>query len=133
MKNHMKVGYYLKFISLCLILSSCKKDILEIEPNYEGEWHTASVILDSGREIESYFIIDGDNAVFAERCDVEPLGTNCSVYKTGKVLTTKNQKKIFIGDPNKDFQMVIEIDEAPHLNSDGKWECTLMGAVFIKN
>lgn len=128
----MKINSILKMVVLLLVLSSCKKAILEVEPNYEGEWHTAPEVLDSGREIESFFIIEGDSAIYAERCDVDPMGTNCSVYHIGKVLTTKSQKKMFVGDPNKDLQLVIIIDTPPHLNADGKWECELMGRVYIK-
>lgn len=129
----MKVMRYLVFGVMIALMAACKKDILEIDPNYEGEWHTESETLDSGREIESYFIIEGNYAIYATNCDLVPMGNNCLVYQTGLVQTTKNQKLMFIGDPNKDVQLGIEIDELPHINSDGKWECTLMGNVFIKN
>ena len=129
----MRIRRYVKLLLLLLLVSSCKKDLVDIDHNYQGEWHTESEMLDSGIEVESFFIIDEGTGVYGESCLLDPVGTGCLVYHSGSAQTTKKQKIMFIGDPSENIRLRIRIDEPPHLNSNGKWECTLMDRVYIRN
>jgi len=127
----MQRKYFFVLGIIWISFNSCKKEyITDVDPNYEGEWHSDTIITDIETEVEKYFIIDGHQGVFGEWCELVPLGNNCSSYFSGEAKFSRNKKKVTIG-PLKN-QVNIEITEPPHINSDGLWECTLNETVYIK-
>ena len=109
-----------------MLLFSCKKDILDVDSNYQGEWHALPI-----GTLEYYIIIEGNQGVYGELCELTPLGSNCGSYFSGDVKMSRNGKKIFIG-PWKN-QVFFSVDVPPHINTEGEWECTLTERVYTKN
>jgi hypothetical protein len=124
----------IKFISICLLLlvtTSCKKDLLDYNALYEGEWRTIPVLSSEGKLYEQYIIISGKNAVYGEFCEV-PNG-NCSAFYSGEIRINYSKKKIYIGKMFKGIgNVVFKIEKAPFLNADNKYECRLTGTTYYK-
>lgn len=124
--------YFFILFLIILTFSSCKKKyVAVISPEYEGEWHSSSITNANDTEVEIYFIIDGNKGVLGEWCELVPLGSNCSANFNGDVIFNFNKTKIFIG-PRLN-RVVLRVDVPPHVNDDGKWECTITSRVYIKN
>jgi hypothetical protein len=115
---------------LCIVHSSCKKEVVDVDVNYEGEWHSEPIISDSGLLLEKYFIIEDGQGIYGEFCELDPLGSNCSFFFNGEVKFNFSEKKLFIGPWNNQSVFTIEVD--PHLNSDDIWECTVSNTIFTR-
>ena len=129
MKFKLSVG----FIVPILLFTACKKEyVVDIDPSFEGEWHSAPLTDNNGVEFEMYFIIEGENGIYGQWCELVPLGSNCLISYNGPARINKKKSKLYIG---KEIggQVIFDIDVPPHINSDGKWECTLTSRIYIKN
>lgn len=117
------------------LFTACKKDyVVDIDSNYEGEWHAEPVADDNGVEFEMYFIIDGYNGYYGQWCELVPLGSNCGTFYSGEAKINKKESKLYIGKTREGSgQVIFDIDVPPHLNTEGKWECTLTERVYLKN
>jgi len=127
----MKLKHIATLFSIMIFFSCEKEYVVDVEPTYKGEWHSDPVTNSNGIQIEIYFIIDGKSGLLGEWCELMPLGGNCSSYFNGEVKFNRKQNKISIG-PAKN-QVILRVDVPPHLNTSGKWECTLTSRVYIKN
>jgi hypothetical protein len=122
----------LVYVIICLI--SCKKYVVDVNIDYEGEWHSMPVANSSGDETEIYFIIDGTQGELGEWCELSPLGSNCSSYYTGEANINRKEKNITIGKPFDGIgRIILDIDVPPHINSNGYWECTITERIYIRN
>ena len=121
------------FIALLLIYS-CKKDAIDVDSNYVGEWHAESIVGDGLIFIEKFFVIDGNTAIFYEWCELFPVGTNCYKVYEGKAKINRKESKIEFGESslNGPGRIILSINVPPHLNDEGKWECTLTQTVYTK-
>lgn len=128
--NKMKFIYIQLVVFVLLMLSSCTKYVVDISPEYEGEWHSDHVTGNDGIDVEMYFIIEGEHGVLGEWCELAPLGQNCFRTFSGDVKFNISKKKFYIGSLKN--RAVLEIDVPPHINSDGVWECTLTERVYKK-
>lgn len=118
---------FVKIIILCsLLISSCKKDVQERNPDFQGEWHAPI-----GGGFEYYISIDGNQGVYGATCQTEPTESNCESFFTGDAKINRSENKLFIGPWIN--QVVMNIDVPPHVNTDGDWECTLTKRVYIRD
>jgi hypothetical protein len=82
----------LVFVSVLFIgFVSCKKEsAVSFDANFEGEWHSTPIEYEDKLR-ENYIIIIGDNGVYGEVCDVEPMGTGilCNIYSGPAVVDRK--------------------------------------------
>jgi len=85
-------------IILIIFSSSCKKKyVVEISPEYEGEWHSIPVVSPTtGVGYEAYFIIiDGQGE--AGGCNSTLVDTNCFQHFNGDALFNWNKSRFCIG------------------------------------
>ena len=103
-----------------------------MNPDFKGEWYSEPVMGTSGVMIEEYFIIDEETAFFGEWCELIPTGSNCYNRFTDAEINSKGSKITFGTSIKLPGKITLNIDALPHINSDGKWECTLTEKVFTK-
>ena len=125
-----------KVLLLFFILSfcSCKKEFLgSVDPNYIGEWHSENTFtLANGKITEIYFIINDSESEYGYLCDTACTACECQLLTSGKATINKKKTKMYIGSGNGKKKVSLKINEAPHLNSNEKWECKLEDQVMIK-
>src|SRR5690606_15050516 len=116
---------FVQVLFCLLVLTSCKKEkLVEYDANYEGEWHSVPNANSVGNYRFKYLIIELDQGIFGQWCDSSL--NNCSNVFSGPVKINSKGTKIYIGKVFKNNGRVnFDIDEPPHINSSGKWECTL--------
>lgn len=130
----MKFKLIISLVITVLFIVACKKSAIEINPDFEGEWHSEP-FGPAGSEVENYFIIDGSQGVFGEFCELNTGVYICNSVFKGAAEMNKKGTKLFIGDVviNQSARVNIEIDVAPFINSEGNWQCEFGERVYIKN
>lgn len=125
-------------ILLSVLFSACNKDYAgSIDANYEGEWHSLDTFTTAnGIQADIYFLIAPDKkSKYGFVCDVSPNCSpcECQLLTEGKAKINRSQTRLYIGSGNGNKKVKLEINESPHLNSNGKWECTIDNHVMIRN
>ncbi|MCH2235591.1 MAG: hypothetical protein MK078_15225 [Crocinitomicaceae bacterium] len=126
----LKNIYIALFSGLILCSLGCRKSVSEVNLDYQGTWQSEPINISPGVFVEKVLVISDSQAVFGEYCDLSPTFSNCSEVFEGEAKINRTEKKIFVGPWKK--QVVLRIDDPPHINQSGEWECTLTSTKYIK-
>lgn len=108
----MKKIIYLALISSLLFVTSCAKEINEVNPDYFGNWDNID-----GSGIRQFDINQGNSTYF----NLEGIKT-VSVNGTARV--KKNEKKLRIGFKG------FKIDQPPYQNGNGYFTMVIDGITY---
>lgn len=128
-----KIRLSLLALAIVMLLAGCGKEyIYEFDENYQGEWHsTDQIISDGGLELEMVMTINGQFGDYGWLC-LKLCGCECGLNSTGKARISNDHTKLYFGLSNGGVHAVKPIDEAPHLNAAGQWECTIEGYKMVR-
>lgn len=132
--TYMKIIIKILFVCSIFFAASCKKEYIgSYDENYIGEWHSRDTLTpSSGLPSEIYFIIDGKNSEYGFLCQLACGSCPCQLLTSGNATINKKHSKLYIGKGFGNKRVSLDINAAPHLNSSGKWECTIEDVVMIK-
>lgn len=116
-------------------MCACRKDLESYDANYKGEWHSRDPMTSqsSGKDVEIYLLVNGDQSEYGFMCEINCTACPCDLLTSGKIKINSKNKKIIVGSGNNKRRVRLTINESPHLNAQGKWECKLNDIVMIKD
>jgi hypothetical protein len=116
------------FLFLTILLSSCKKKLVDFEPNFQGIW--ISTPFYSNSIINKYLIVNGSNGYFLEFCSNID---SCQNKYEGPVNINFNRRFLLVGKVWEGIgQVKLKIEKFPFINSGGIYECKLTGTIYYR-
>jgi hypothetical protein len=127
----MKLYFNVTLILILLLLSACKKFLVDVSPEYEGVWRSNPVLSSDGILYDEFIIIKGKTAEYGEFCTLD--GLKCNASFKGEIKINHSKKTIKIGKWFKDKGSVgFTIETPPFINSSGVYECRLTSTTYFK-
>ncbi len=121
-------------LAVGFFFSGCGREFIdEFDDNYNGTWYsTESIVSSGGLAQEMYMKVDGEYGEYGWLCVKNCLECGCGLWSAGKAKVNKDHTKLIFGLGNGQNFTAKTINEAPHLNADGQWECTIDGYRMLR-